>query len=104
MNEEPGQIRSNEPPRGNGSSGFLWLFCAFVPALIALPLLNVAVPALVFVILGLNVICSFLAGTGLVQGMKDGVARFFLGLFLTGVFFVLNVIIVVYVGFSHSSI
>jgi len=92
------------PPATGGSAGFLWLFCAFAPGLVAIPLLNVGGPALLFVLFGLNVICSILAGTCLVQKMKNGVARFFLGLFLMGIFFVMNAFIVLYVGCSRSSI
>jgi len=97
-NKTPAPVKPN--PEGRPPK-FLWLFCAFAPSLIAIPMLNAAVPALAPLLFGLNVLCSLSAGIGLVRGITSEIARFFLGLFLAGIFFVLNVMIVIFVGCSH---
>jgi len=93
-----------QKPDDENNSGlkFLWLFCAFVPSLVAISFMGMKNPPQWFGVfaLFLDAACSLLAGVGLLSGMKDQVVRVILGVFLGGVFFVLNVIIVVFVGCS----
>lgn len=92
------------PPQPNKSDNsgmiFLWLVVAFVPSFVAIPLLNSFSP---IVGLGLWILtgsCCVSAGFGVVQRMRRLGDRIFFGLFLAGVFFVLNVFIVILIGCS----
>jgi len=102
MNEE---INPSQKPGGNGSSGLkiLWLFLAFIPSLVTILGFETRTPREGFgmfaLILGIT--CSLLAGIGLLNGMKDRVVRVVLGIALGGVFFLLNFIIVLFVGCSQ---
>ena len=102
MNDEPDPMP--QPPRGGGPPRWLWLFCAFAPALVTISIIDSIGPGLMPVLFGLNVCCSSAAGMGLVRGIQHNVAQLFLGLFLVAIFFVLNIVIVIYVGCSHSAI
>ena len=102
MNEESNLPK---PPPNEGDESVLkviWLLAAFVPSLIGIACLHiknqgqVLLPLLVV----LNLVLSVAASVGLVRGMKNGGAQFIIGFFLIPFFFVLNVLIVLFVGCS----
>lgn len=101
MDEELKQ--SNQ--QGEGKKPFLkliWLLCAFIPSLVAIPCLGIKnMPQwLGLSLLMVNAGCSLFAGIGLLSGIKDPAIRVILGVLLGGFFFVLNVIIVIFIGCS----
>ena len=78
----------------------LFVFIAFLPSLAGvacLQLINQGHGLFLFV---LNLICSIVASLGLAQGIKSIGLQVFLNLFLIPAFFVMNVMIVVFVGCS----
>jgi hypothetical protein len=101
MNEEPSQ--SNRP--GNQKNPAIWLLCAFVPSLVAIPCwgLKSPVPALVPLLVILNIVCSLTAGIKLLGRTKAQDLRIALGFLLGVFFFVMNVVVVVFVGCSGMS-
>jgi hypothetical protein len=92
------------PPNDRDYTSFyvICLLVAFLPSLIGILCFNVKNPnewsATVLVVL--NLVCSVVAGVGLVRGIKDGGVKFTVGFFLIPFFFVLNAIIVIFVGCS----
>jgi len=93
------------PPPDSGdpnSSGMtvLWLLAAFAPSFVAIPLINNLASfggAWLFVLTGG---CSLFAAFGVLRRMKAPVLRIVLGLLLAGLFFILNVFIVILIGCS----
>lgn len=99
------QINPPPQPDGTGGSAFppmLWLFVAFVPSLVSIPLLRARNPPQwsLIALLFLAAACCLCSGLGLLARMKDQVVRIVLGLVLAGVFFVLNVLVVLFIGCS----
>ena len=101
MNEQ------NEPfdPRNNASTGlrpFAWLLLAFVPSVIGVLSLQIknASPIWGILLVMLAVACCCASGIGLLSKMENRGLGIFLGLLLGAGFFVLNVIIVIFVGCS----
>jgi hypothetical protein len=90
------------PPREANHAGaiVLWLVFAFVPSFVAIPIVTArnapqfTGPGLLF----LAAACCLCSGFGVLSGVKSQAARIILGLFLSGIFFVLNVFIVALVG------
>jgi len=102
MNEESNLPK---PPPNEGDESVLkaiWLLAAFVPSVIGIACFQVKNPGrgLLPLLIALNLILSVAATVGLVRGMKSGGAQFIIGLFLIPFFFVLNVLIVLFVGCS----
>jgi hypothetical protein len=103
MNEE------NDPPsppansEGDGGRKILWLPAAFVPSAFGIASIgnSGASHTLLIVFISLNVLCSVAASVGLGKGMGVG-TRFLLVFFFSPAFFVLNLIIVAFVGCSRS--
>lgn len=93
------------PPDGanKGASVIGWLIVAFVPSVISISFLSVKYPsqwhvtALLFIAAG----CCLCSAFGMLSGIKEQAVRIVLGLFLAGGLFVLNVIIVVFVGCTN---
>jgi hypothetical protein len=99
MSEKPSSQHKEQKARNLAA---VWLILAFVPSVVALlllpnPSLGVG-PALLILSGG----CCWVSGFGIVAGVKDSVVRFFAGFILGGVFFLLNVIIVVLIGCSGT--
>lgn len=101
----PEENSPNAPPDGAGGnpvSTVFWLFVAFIPTLVSLLLFETKNPsqwsfrALLF----LSAACCLCSGFGVLARMKDLVLRIALGLILAGVFFVLNLIVVLFIGCS----
>ena len=101
-NPDENKDESPGPPRkpGNWSMAALWLVVAFVPSVLALALWNNSSPGIGPIVLVPGIGCCLVSGFGITSGMKDSVVRMFAGLLLAGVFFLLNVIIVVLIGCS----
>jgi hypothetical protein len=93
----------NPKPELKDNTGIivLWLLFAFVPCFVAIPLMNNPSPTVSGGLLILTVTCSLCSGIGVLRGVKNQAARILLGLVLAGVFFVLNVIVVVFIGCSN---
>lgn len=99
MSDEPDQ------PGGNESAfpGLLWLFCAFIPAILAVASLkmNQPDPMLFSTLAVIDVVCSFAAAIGLLRkASMNEAARFLLILFLGAFFSVLNIVITIFIGCS----
>jgi hypothetical protein len=95
------------PPPNDGDKSFLkiiWLFAAFVPSVIGIACLHIRQPAgwLYPVLTLLNLFLSVAAAGGLVRGMKQGGMKTVVAFFLFVFFFVLNALIVVFVGCSGT--
>jgi hypothetical protein len=103
MNEQPNPTPDREKANNPGAA-VLWLVFAFVPSLVAAPLINgkyasqFSGPGFMF----LTAACCLCSGLGVLRGVKSLTVRIFLGLFLAGVFFALNVFIVILVGCSGT--
>jgi hypothetical protein len=100
------QQTNPSPPDGSDKKAglvFAWLIVAFVPSAISIALLGVknvpqwSVTALLFIGAG----CCLCSAFGMLSSVKDSVARAILGLLLAGGLFVLNVLVVVFVGCSN---
>ncbi|HWD93215.1 MAG TPA: hypothetical protein VG938_12800 [Verrucomicrobiae bacterium] len=103
MNEEPNPTPN--PKRVNSAGvAVIWLVFAFVPSLVAAPFINgryaahFSGPAFLF----FAAACCLCSGFGVLRGVKNQAVRVVLGLFLVGVFFILNVFIVILVGCSGT--
>jgi hypothetical protein len=98
--EEPGK---NHKPEQETSLKTISLLVAFVPSLAALVLTtrHTNSPALGWGLLILAAVCCVGASIGLVRRMKSKVAQVLLAIFLSGFFFVANVIIAVLIGCSQ---
>jgi len=101
---EPPHPVAGPPPAGEPGPKplpkILWLFEAFIPSVLALGIIqktNVA-PGLGLALIILNFVCSLVAGIGLVRGMKSKVSQIILAIFLTGCFFIANVVVAVLIG------
>jgi hypothetical protein len=102
MSEDIKPTSEPSPPGDASHAGVivLWLVFAFVPSFVAIPFVSgrsapeFAGPGLLF----LAAACCLCSGFGVLSGVKSQVVRIILGLFLSGIFFVLNVFIVVLVG------
>jgi len=108
MNDQPEPPPESEPippgePAPQPLPKIVWLFEAFIPSVLALGIMQSATvaPGLGIALLILTVICSLVAGIGLVGGMKTRVSQVILAIFLTGFFFIANMVIVVLIGCSH---
>jgi hypothetical protein len=102
MNEEEKMPR---PPPNKGDESVrkvIWLFAAFFPSAIGIASLHLKNPGqLLFpVLVTLNLIFSVAASVGLVRGMKNGGFQFIIGFFLIPFFFVINALIVLFIGCS----
>ena len=90
---------ANEDPNSSGVT-VLWLLFAFLPSLIAIPLINNPSPSIGAWLFPLGGGCCLIAAFGVLRRMKDPILRIVLGLLLAGLFFVVNIIIVVFIGCS----
>jgi len=91
------------PNDGDGSTPkIVWLFAAFFPSVIGIASLYTKNPGqwLVAVLVVLNLVCSVAASAGLVRGMKKEGIQVIVGFFLFVFLFVLNALIVLFVGCS----
>jgi hypothetical protein len=91
-------------PGETNSSGMtiLWLIVALVPSFVAIPLFNNPSPQIggwLFLFLLTGGCCIF-AAFGVLRRMKDPILRIVLALLVAGLFFVLNVFIVLLIGCS----
>src|SRR5690242_19856356 len=106
MDEELKETNQSNRPNGNDEipREFVWMFCAFLPGLVAILCLEFKNPPqwLWGSLLLLNVLCSLSSGIGLLAKMKDQALQFIFGVLLAGLFFVLNVVIVIFVGCSGT--
>lgn len=108
MNDQPTPPPENEPlPSGEATPKplpkIVWLFEAFIPSVLALGIMqnrNVP-PSLGVALLILTVICSLVAAIGLVHDMKRKASQLILAIFLTGFFFIANMVIVALIGCSR---
>ena len=103
MDKEPEQNQPEEPKKDAGDAGMkiLWFLFAFVPSIVSIPFKgNNASGFPIQGLTALAIICCLFSGFGVSRGVKDMVSRAFLALFLAGLFFVLNVFIVILVGCS----
>ena len=89
-------------PGETNSSGMtiLWLLVAFVPSFVAIPLFNNPSPLIGGWLFPLMGGCCVFAAFGVLRRMKDLIVRIVLGLLLAGLFFILNVFIVILIGCS----
>ena len=92
----------NEPNRSGGALRILWLFCAFIPALIGIgPLDAQNLPDWVGpALLVFSGACCLVSAFGVLGGVKNMALRVIFGILLAVFFFILNAIIVVFVGCS----
>lgn len=97
----------NPPPQPDGTGGnplpaILWLFVAFIPSLVSIHFLGARNPPqwLATALLILSATCCLCSGFGVLAGVKDVSLRIVLGLVVAIAFFVLNVIVVIFVGCS----
>jgi uncharacterized membrane protein YphA (DoxX/SURF4 family) len=102
MNEEE---QFPQPPPSGGDATFrkiMWLCAALCPSAIGFACVHIKNPGqLLFpCLVVVDVICSVAGSLGLVRGMKTAASRAFLGLFLSVFFFVLNAVIVLFMGCS----
>jgi hypothetical protein len=92
------------PPNGNDevSLKIIWLLVAFIPSLIGIACLQIknSDQWLVLILVVINVLFSMVAGAQLVRGIRNGLTQSIAGLFLVLFFFILNALIVVFVGCS----
>lgn len=102
MNEE-NELPPIPPTYSTPFPPFVWLIVAFVPGAVGLVtlLFNIDSPVFAFFLLIVAVVCCLSSGIGLLYKVKDRVTRIVLGVFLGGFFFVLNAIIVIFVGCSQ---
>ena len=100
----------NPPPmpgetNNRAATVLVWLIVAFVSGAIFIALLgakNAPVWAGVGVLF-LAAGCCLCSAFGMLGGVKDQIARIVLGLFLAGVLFAVNVVVVVFVGCSKMN-
>jgi hypothetical protein len=98
MNEDP-----PKPPPVPGDKTFqkiIWVIVAFLPGLIGIIVVsttNTDNGALSFLII-LNIACSIAASVGLVRGMEVRWVQVLVAFLLIPAFFVINMIIVIFVG------
>jgi hypothetical protein len=80
----------------------LYVFIAFLPSLVGIASFQLKNQGqgLIQFLFFLNLICSIVASLGLAQGIKSDGLQFLLNLFLIPAFFVMNVLIVLFVGCS----
>lgn len=97
-NELPSEPEKPETPE----LAILWLVLAFIPSVIALAALKGTLSAIGPILLIIGVLCCLLGGLGVAGAFKESSSAVSIpiGLLLAGVFFVLNVIIVVLIGCS----
>jgi len=97
---------SSPDPKKTSNAGLavVWLIVAFVPSLIALPMAkpmvngNPPIPLGLLLVMGAG--CCFGSAFGILRKVERPEQRIFLAAFLGIGFFVLNVIIVVFIGCS----
>jgi len=92
------------PPKGDEEAirKLIWLAAAFIPSIIGIACLHIKSPGPgLFPILGnINVFVSLSASIELLRGIKSKTTLAFAVLFPTPFFFILNALIVVFVGCS----
>jgi hypothetical protein len=111
MNDQPEPPPESEPippgePAPQPLPKIVWLFEAFIPSVLALGIMQSATvaPGLGIALLILTVVCSLVAAIGVVRGMESKAEQIVLAIFLTGVFFIANLVVVVLIGCSHMAI
>jgi hypothetical protein len=95
----------SQPPPGDENKRFpkiIWLFVALCPSLLGFAFfrLRMAGQFALAILVIVDLICSVAAAAGLVRGIKSAAAQAFFRLFLGGFFFVLNGLMVLFVGCS----
>jgi len=94
-------LAGGSPNSGESKSLVLTIFClilAFLPSVFGLGLINSPAGGSALLVLGAT--CCLISGFGISRHMENPVARTLCGLLLAGLFFFLNVIIVVLIGCS----
>jgi hypothetical protein len=79
----------------------VWFLVAFVPSIVAMPLLSQPSAkrgANLWLLIVLAAVCCVVSGIGVMRVVENRVLRIVLGLFLAVGFFALNALIVVFVG------
>ena len=99
------KTNSTPPPPNDGDrfvAKLLWLCAAFIPSVIGVACLQLKNPGqgLLPALLILNLVFCVTASIGLLQGMKSEASRFIFAVFLILCFFVLNTLIVLFIGCS----
>jgi len=104
MNQESNQTNPQPDQNYDSIHKVVWMIAAFVPSVIGIACLQIKNPGngLFPILVMLNLALSVAASIGLVRGMKNTGSKILLGLFLSAFFFVLNVVIVVFVGCSGA--
>jgi hypothetical protein len=95
----------NPPPDPKGlktpGQGVVWLLLAFVPSVVSIPVVGKNSSDFPLKsLLALTIVCCVCAGFGILRDTKNLAARIFFSVLLAGVFFVLNVFIVILIGCS----
>jgi hypothetical protein len=103
MNEDN---QYSQPPLNEGGAPFwkiMWLCAALLPSFIgfAYAYFRNTGPSFTPLLAAVDLVCSVSGSLGLVRGMKSASTRGLLGLFLSVFFFVLNAIIVLFMGCSN---
>lgn len=101
-----GELPAPREPKSPGAT-VLWLFVAFVPSLIGLPMVkpmvNGKLPTSLLVPLSLlAVACSLVSAFGLLRKVEPEGKRNLFAVFLAIGLFVLNILIVVFIGCSSA--
>ncbi len=105
MTEPPQPPLATEPVPSKDSAPkpltkILWVFAAFMPSVLTLGIMQwtSVAPGLGEALLIFNAVCSLAAAIGLVRGFQEVGTRVALAIFLTGLFFVANVVLTVLIG------
>jgi len=104
MNEE--QQASPPPPDENNAAAWkvMWMCAAFIPSVVGMACLQWKSKGQwpFLLVVSLDLICSLAGSIGIVRGMKNGALRMFLGFALSVFFFILNAVIVLFMGCSGT--
>ena len=101
MSDEPKQPKEPDG-EGKSSAKISWLFFAFLPSVIAIICFKTNSAGLFPALLILNLFCSMISSFGLIRGIKNKFAAFFVGLFLVLFFLLVNTLIAVFIGCSTA--
>ncbi len=82
----------------------VWLFEAIIPSVLALGMMQITPidQSLGKALLILTLICSLVAGIGLVSGMRSRALRVILSIFLMGFLFIANMVVFILIGCSQT--
>lgn len=97
--EEQTPPPSPDPDEASFRTFFL-LCIAFLPSLVGMVFLRAKTPWLLRELVGLNLVCGIVGSIGLVRRMKYGASRVIAAFLLALLFFILNAMIVLFIGCS----